>query len=660
MDGPHDAFDYVVVGSGAGGGPLAANLAKAGMRVLLLEAGSDSEDFKYQVPCFHGLASEDTAYSWNFYVRHYADDARQRQDSKYCADEDGVLYPRAGTLGGCTAHNAMITVYPHDEDWDGIAALTGDDSWRSDRMRQYFERLEECHYRPRRWAYPGNALVAAVLRRVPVLSALFGNPARHGYNGWLSTSLPDPTIVLPDSRLLKVILSAARKELASTLGRALTKGEDIVTGDPNAAVDPNDWSYRATRREGLWFVPLATRKGKRNGTREYVNATRARLPGHLVVRTGCFVTRVVFEGTRAVGVEYVEAPHAYAADPAGQRPAADAPRTVVRAAREVVLSGGAFNTPQLLKLSGVGPREELERHGIATVVDLPGVGEGLQDRYEVGVVTELTGDFSLLQGATFAPPLEGAEDDPYFAEWRKGTGLYCTNGAVLAVIKKSTPARTTPDLFLFGLPATFKGYYPGYSTALEHQKNCFTWAVLKAHTENTGGRVTLRTADPFDVPDVNFHYFDEGTDKAGADLDAVVEGVLFARRLMAHAHADVSKELVPGPAVQSREQVAEFVKREAWGHHASCTCRMGPASDPMAVVDSAFRVHGTTGLRVVDASVFPRIPGFFIVTAIYMVSEKATDAILADVPRPHRATRRVHALVHAAKTRATSKAQGAS
>src|SRR5215510_2366304 len=131
-------FDYIVIGSGAGGGPVAANLAKAGFRVGLIEAGQSPESDAYSVPAFHGFASEDPDTSWAFFVRHYESRERSRRDWKFRDGKDGVFYPRAGTLGGCTAHHAMITVYGHASDWDHIADLTGDASWRADRMRAYF------------------------------------------------------------------------------------------------------------------------------------------------------------------------------------------------------------------------------------------------------------------------------------------------------------------------------------------------------------------------------------------------------------------------------------------------------------------------------------------------------------------------------------------
>jgi choline dehydrogenase len=238
-------------------------------------------------------------------------------------------------------------------------------------------------------------------------------------------------------------------------------------------------------------------------------------------------------------------------------------------------------------------------------------------------------DFTVLRDCTFEPPQGGQKPDPCFSDWEQGKGVYATNGVVIGIVKKSKPERPLPDLYIFGVPSYFKGYFPTYSDASRRHKNYFTWAILKAHTNNTAGRVTLRSADPRDVPEINFHYFDESNDQAQEDLESVVEGVEFVRRIMSFSGLVSKGEVLPGKDMTG-ERLKEFIKNEAWGHHASCSNKMGPSSDRMAVVDGNFRVHGTKGLRVVDASVFPRIPGFFIVSAIYMISEKATDAILAD------------------------------
>jgi choline dehydrogenase-like flavoprotein len=153
---PAEAFDYVVVGSGAGGATVAARLAEAGMKVLVLEAGADPAALEgevpglpedYDVPAFHPFASENKAMAWNFMVHDFGDDAARRGRPPDDPPPD-VLYPRASTLGGCTAHNAMIFMAPHDSDWNDIAEATGDSSWRAENMRRYFERIEDCRYRP--------------------------------------------------------------------------------------------------------------------------------------------------------------------------------------------------------------------------------------------------------------------------------------------------------------------------------------------------------------------------------------------------------------------------------------------------------------------------------------------------------------------------------
>ena len=296
------------------------------------------------------------------------------------------------------------------------------------------------------------------------------------------------------------------------------------------------------------------------------------------------------------------------------------------ASREVILAGGAYNTPQLLMLSGIGPKEQLEKHDIKVRVNLPGVGRNMQDRYEVGITNELRQDWTILKDATFT------RDDPQckqWARWRKG--VYTTNGAAFAVIKRSLKERPLPDLFVFALIGEFAGYQPGYSKIIADNKNVLTWCILKAHTENRGGTVELRSTDPRVPPEINFHYFKEGTDKNGDDLASVVAAIKFVRSLTKPAMDSgiIVREKFPGAAVQTDEQLGEFVQNVAWGHHASCTCPIGPHADKNAVLDSNFNVYGVSNLRVVDASVFPRIPGFFIVSCVYTVAEKAADAILA-------------------------------
>ena len=650
-------YDYIVVGSGAGGGPVACALAKAGFEVLLLEAGSDRGDqLLYQVPVFHGLSTEDEAMRWDFFVQHYEDPARQRADSKYSTAHDGVLYPRAGTLGGCTAHNAMITVYPHNSDWDHIAEVTGDRSWRAKEMRRYFQRLERCDYLLKPGVYPKNfwrKLALFILRGFGAASR--ANPSRHGFGGWLHTNLADPLLVVHDHELVGLIEAAAKAAGALALfgaggllskirmvWQALWRGESAWER-AKTLVDPNDWRNVARSTEGVALIPLATQNGQRNGSREHILAVKQ--AGHrLTIELEALATRVLLDDDRAAyGISYLKGRSVYRADP--RAAAATGQPSVAYARREVILSGGAFNTPQLLMLSGIGPLDELQRHGIAPRVALPGVGRNLQDRYEVAVISDLKKDFQILADATF-DPIKG---DHLLDQWKgKKTGLYTSNGAILGIVLRSKPERKEPDLFVFGLPGFFKGYFPGYSKSffredqpptaaaqrgdhLEETKKCrFTWAVLKAHTNNTAGFVRLRSADPRDTPEINFKYFDEGNDAGGEDLESVVEGVNFVRRLSENAQLFTKSELLPGKEFPSDDALRAFIKKEAWGHHACGTCKMGPASDAMAVVDSAFRVHNTRRLRVVDASIFPRIPGFFIVTPTYMISEKAADAILAD------------------------------
>jgi choline dehydrogenase len=618
------------VGSGPGGGPLAARLAIAGHTVLLLDAGDDQgASTQYQVPAFNLLSTEFEPMRWDYYINHYSNLTQQVKDSKMSyrtttgdiyvglhpptgATPLGIVYPRAGTLGGCGSHNALISVYPHKSDWRYIESLTGDSSWSPTNMRKYFARMENAEYLP-------NGIVG------------------HGFNGWFTTSVTDLLIVLKDLKLVSLVLAAATAMGKSVLGQTISSiaglGQ-VLLQDINADLPGRDAA------EGLYQVPIAVDGGARNGPREFVLNTANALNTdgsrkyHLDIRLNTLVTKVRFStsaGTkpRAVGVDFLAGQSLYRADPRSGSASAGTPGSV-NATREVILSAGAFNTPQLLKLSGIGPAAELSSFGIPVLVDLPGVGTNLQDRYETSVVGKATSAFSTTKDCTFLR----TSPDPCLVQWQQNAGggdrgIYASNGISIAVVKKSTVSEADPDILIAGAPVNFRGYYPGYSADAVADPSYWTWITLKAHSRNSAGTVKLVSADARDLPQINFHYFDDPVDGA-KDLQAVLEGMELSRRMF-NSVIPLSgsfSEVWPGAAIAGAA-VKDFIRNEAWGHHASCTCPIGTDTDPLAVLDSAFRVRGVDGLRVVDASIFPKIPGFYIAVPIYMISEKASDVILA-------------------------------
>lgn len=604
------SYDFVIVGSGAGGGPLAANLALAGFSVAVLEAGSNHECGYYDIPVMQAYASEDDNMAWNFYVSHYDDPQRGARDSKWVADQGGIYYPRGSTLGGSTAISAMVHIGAQARDWDALADVTGDTSWSSANMRTIFERIEN-------WEgvdaqpLPGDSLEQRDAK------------AHHGRSGWLRTTRANPALAGREPAFLDVINATE-----DTSRQLFWIPEDVsLPRDINAADTPSDY-------QGMSFIPVAAGGGSRNGSRERLLSAQQQAPERLTIIENALASRILFDGTRAVGIEYLEGPGLYRAAPKSQRSDAPSPtRSTVRARHEVIVAAGAFNTPQLLQLSGIGPREELDRLGIDVLVDAPGVGANLHDRYEVSVVMELDENFPIFEGSTLDLPAPGEPDDDLMTEWREDKGgPYSTNGSLAAMVARTSAADTEDtDVILFSLAAQFQGYYPNYSYDAKPHHNRLSMLVLKGWTKNRAGSVRLRSTDPRDVPDIRLRYFDEGSPGWESDLDGVVDGVEMARTLIGNIKGlTVNRELVPGPDVATRDQLRDWVQREAWGHHVCGTAKIGAANDPLAVLDGDLRVRGVEGLRVVDASVFPDIPGYFITSAVYMVSEKASDQLIAE------------------------------
>lgn len=571
---------YIVVGSGAGGGPLAARLARAGKRVLLVEAGQDVGDrAHYRVPAMHAIATEDPEMAWWYFVKHHADANVDETDSKIT--KDGILYPRGSALGGSTAVNAMVSVLPSPADWDRLAELANDRDYRAKEMTSAYARVRE----------------------------------------WLSIEIPNPSLALGDATVTS-FLRAAATQTESNAGALST----LLTHDVNGDLEHGEAS-------GLFRLPLATKDGVRNGPREHLLETvREGYP--LTIMTGTFVTKVLLDDgprPRAVGVEVVRQHNVYGANLA--RDAVDTERERITTRGEVILAAGAFNSPQLLQLSGIGDAADLARLGIEARVDRPGVGRNLQDRYEAAVVSEVSRPLDVVARCKLG---EDESRDPCLGEWNEGRGVYRTPGFLASVLRRSEPELALADLQIFAAPTDARGYYPGYSADAARAKDRFSWLLLKAHTKNRDGYVRVVSDDPFRRPEIHFRSFDERDPLHDPDLRALVRGVSFVRDTMNEARALMPEtrvdEVWPGAAIASDDEVAAFVRKEAWGHHACCTNAMGSTEDAEAVVDATFRVIGVDALRVVDASVFPEIPGTFIALPTYMLAEKAAEKILRSAP----------------------------
>jgi choline dehydrogenase len=318
---------------------------------------------------------------------------------------------------------------------------------------------------------------------------------------------------------------------------------------------------------------------------------------NLEVRTKSFVDRVLFDGTRAVGVQV-----------GGE---------TIRA-NEVILCGGAINSPQLLQLSGVGRAAELEALGIGVVNDLPGVGENLQDHLEVYV------QFACTKPVSVQPALKIWKRPLIGAQWlffRSGPGA--TNHFEGGGFVRSNDDVMYPNLMFHFLPLAIR--YDGSQPAQKHGYQVHVGPMYS----DARGTVKLKSANPREHPALRFNYLSTAQDRR-----EWIEAIRVSRNILNQAAFDPYNggETSPGPSVETDEQILDWVARDAeTALHPSCTCRMG--IDAQSVVDpQTMRVHGVEGLRVVDASVFPFVPNGNIYAPVMMTAEKAADLILANTP----------------------------
>jgi choline dehydrogenase len=529
-------YDYVIVGGGSAGSALANRLsADPGNRVLVLEAGRP--DYPWDV-FIHMPAALTFPIGSRFYDWKYESEPEPHLNGRR------IYHARGKVLGGSSSINGMIFQRGNPLDYERWGADPGMANWDYAHCLPYFNRMENC------------------------LAAEAGDEFR-GHDGPLTLERGPAA-----SPLYPAFLEAVQQA-----GHHLT---DDVNG---------------YRQEGFAAFDRTIKRGRRlSAAGAYLHPAMKR--PNLTVKTRALVTRVLFEGKRAVGVEY-------------RRGGLKQVR-----AREVILCGGAINSPQLLQLSGVGNAAELAELGIDVVHDLPGVGENLQDHLEVYV------QYACTQPVSMQPYLKWRHRPWIGFQWlflRKGPGA--TNHFEAGGFARGNDEVDYPNLMFHFLPIAVR--YDGSAPAGGHGYQVHVGPMYS----NARGSVKITSRDPRVHPALRFNYL--STDQ---DRREWVEAIRTARNLLTQPALDPFNggEVSPGPSVQSDEEILDWVAREGeTALHPSCTCRMGTVVDP-----ESLRVYGVEGLRVVDASVLPYVTNGNIYAPVMMVAEKAADLILGNPPLP--------------------------
>ena len=376
--------------------------------------------------------------------------------------------------------------------------------------------------------------------------------------------------------------------------------EAFIAGAESLGI-PRNKDYNGTTQEGVAYAQRTIHNGRRVSAATAFLRPAMKRP-NVTVRTHAHVSCIVFDGKRAVGVRYVKGGKGGAAQE-------------VRARKEVILSGGAYNSPQLLQLSGVGSPELLQSLGIPVHHALPGVGEGLQDHYAPRSVARVKNIKTINERAR---GINLALEAMKWAATRRG--ILSLSPTMVYCFWHSGETTESSDLQLTFTPASYK---EGVQGQLEDEPG-MTVASWQQRPESRG-YVHCRTGDPFEAPLIQTNYLD-----AELDRRVVVAGMKLARRLLASQPLSqyYAREDFPGPNVVTDDEfLAAAMERGTTTFHPGCTCRMGPADAPWAVVDDRLRVHGLEGLRVIDASVMPRMISANLNASTMMIADKASDFI---------------------------------
>ena len=542
-------YDFVIVGGGSAGSALANRLsADPAAKVLVLEAGRP--DYIWD-PYIHMPAALTFPIGNRFY------DWKYESEPEPFLNNRRIYHARGKVLGGSSSINGMIFQRGNPLDYERWAADPGMADWDYAHCLPYFKKMENC------------------------LAASQDDQFR-GHGGPLTLERGPAT-----SPLFKAFFAAVEQA-----GYPLT---DDVNG---------------FRQEGFNAFDRNIHNGRRlSAARAYLHPVLSR--PNLTLITRAFVHRVVFDGTRATGVEYGRL--GLLGEPKGTS-------TQTVSAKEVILCGGAINTPQLLQLSGVGNAEELQALGIDVVADLPGVGENLQDHLEVYV------QYGCKQPVSVAPALKMRNRPIVGLKWLVGrTGPGATNHFEGGGFIPSNDEVKYPNLMFHFLPIAVR--YDGSQPAGGHGYQVHIGPMYS----DSRGTVKIISTDPSVKPALVFNYLSTETDRR-----EWFEAVTTARKILTQPAFDEfnAGELSPGPSVSTEEEILAWVARDAeTALHPSCTAKMGTGQ--MAVTDPAsMRVHGVDGLRVVDASVMPYVTNGNIYAPVMMTAEKSADLILGNTPLP--------------------------